>query len=83
MTDVQPSPAPPPLAVYEVYRARFQVVEWKEGAIFRTKSLGTGWFPESEVEANRPRDTSIIYVAASDEFARTQMTIRLKKEARD
>jgi hypothetical protein len=59
---------------YEVYREKFRITEWRDGCVYRTESLGCGWFamPESE----RPSEIGIMYAAASDEFARNNMTIR-------
>jgi hypothetical protein len=61
---------------YEEYRELFRITEWRDGCVFRTESLGYGWFPQAEVKANRPAESDLIYAAASDEFAQTHMTIR-------
>lgn len=61
---------------YEQYVEAFEVTEWRDGCIYGTKTLGCGWFPTARVKANIPRDTNIVYVAASDEFAQNNMTIR-------
>jgi hypothetical protein len=65
---------------YEVYVQRFRITEWRNGAVFRTEPLEHGWHDKSVADANRPRESGIIYAAASDDFARTHMTIRVKKE---
>lgn len=64
---------------YEVYVEKFIIDEWRDGCIFRTASQGYGWFPKVEVDNNKPRETQVIYAAASDEFANSNMTIRVKK----
>jgi hypothetical protein len=60
----------------ERYVEKVRVTQWRNDCVYRTESLGTGWFPESAITANVPQKTWILYVAASDEFARTHMTIR-------
>jgi hypothetical protein len=65
--------------MYELYRAKFEITQWKNGAVFRTKWLKTGWFDAKIVDENKPRETNIMYVAASDEFANNNMTMRKKK----
>ena len=48
---------------YEEYREKIQVTEWRDGCVFRTVSLGTGWFPQDVINGNLPRETNILYVA--------------------
>jgi hypothetical protein len=67
----------PPL---EVYREKFEITEWRDGCVYNTRTLGCGWFDADEVQANRPGSTGVTYVAASDTFAKNNMTIRKKKE---
>ena len=62
---------------YEVYRELFLVTEWRDGAVYRTISRGHNWFLTSVVDDNRPRDTNLIYASASDEFSKSNSTIRL------
>jgi len=64
---------------YEVYRERFRITERRDGCVYRTESLGTGWFDDNMVKANEPGKTDIMYVAASDEFAENNTTIRKKR----
>ncbi len=61
---------------YEEYREKIRITEWRDGCVYRTESLGTGWFPQDVINGNLPRETSILYIAADDDFARTHMTIR-------
>jgi hypothetical protein len=70
----------PDITVYEVYMSAYDVTAWRDGAVYRTAFRETSWFPQSQVNANRPRVTGIIYVAAADEFACANMTIRIRKE---
>jgi len=49
---------------YEVYREKVRITEWRDGAVFRTESLGSGWFTEAEIKAND--DRNIQYVTPSD-----------------
>jgi hypothetical protein len=64
----------------EAYREKFEITEWRDGCVYATRSLGCGWFDVDEMNANRPAETGVMYVAASDEFAQNNMTIRKKKE---
>lgn len=64
---------------YEVYRERFRVTEWRDGCVYHTQSEGCGWFDADVVTANRPGATNILYVAASDDYAQTHSTIRIKR----
>ncbi len=65
---------------FEVYREKVQITQWQDDAIYRTRSLEVGWFPEAEVKANRPRESGFMYVAATDDFANNNMTIRKVRE---
>lgn len=65
---------------YDVYREKYKITEYRDGAVYRTESQGVGWFPMEDVDANVPAISGIGYVAANDEFARTNMTIRTRKE---
>ena len=66
--------------MYEEYREKFRITEWRDGCIYGTVSLGCGWFPQEEIHGNLPAVTKIMYVAASDEFAKNNMTIRRAKK---
>jgi hypothetical protein len=57
---------------------QFRVTEWRDGCVWTTESNGCGWFSEDLVHANVTSYTGIMYVAASDDFARNNMTIRKK-----
>jgi hypothetical protein len=59
--------------------AKFRITEWKDGAVFRTEHVETGWFAEDETTANRPSETEILFIAPSDKFSQENMTIRIKR----
>jgi hypothetical protein len=61
----------------QFYREKFQVTSWKDDAVYKTKSLGCDWFDEDTI-LNKPKN--ILYVAASDKFARENSTVRRKKK---
>ena len=65
---------------YEVYVEVFAVQEWRRDEVLRTASTGTRWVNKKVVDNNLPNLTNIIYAAASDEFAKDNVTIRRKKE---
>lgn len=65
---------------YEVYMEKYRITEWRDGCVYRTESLGYGWFDAEEAKA--PQDKNIRYAAASTEVALTQMTIRRKRDDR-
>jgi hypothetical protein len=65
--------------LYDVYREKYRILEWRAGAVYKTESLGVGWFPMEDVDRNVPAVTGVIYAAADDEFARENMTIRTRK----
>ena len=50
---------------YEVYKEVWKITEWKDGAVYRTESVGSGWFLEAVVKANRPAVTNLIYSVPS------------------
>ena len=64
---------------YEVYMELFRITQWRDGCVYRTESEGCAWFRKALVDANRPAETNLMYVAASDEFAATHSTIRLAR----
>ena len=64
---------------YEVYVEVFKVTEWHDNSVYKTQSLGCDWFNEEFVKANRVNETNLMYVAANDEFAQNNMTIRKAK----
>jgi len=65
---------------YEVYRVRWRITEWRDGAVYKTEQIDEGWFDGETVKANRPGETDIIYgpVSTDHPMAR-QMTIRAKR----
>lgn len=65
---------------YEVRRELFRVTEWRDGAVYKTESLGYAWFDEKMVKDNNPAETNLIYAAPSTKgpFA-GQMNIRRKR----
>lgn len=62
---------------YELYREKFRITEWKEGAIYKTASEGCHWFDQELVENNIPSDTQVLYVAPSTS-SNVPITIRRK-----
>jgi hypothetical protein len=65
---------------YELWREKFRITEWKDGAIYDTKSEGAGWFDEEVIVSNIPRITNLLYVADSDKSPnKPGVTIRHKK----
>jgi hypothetical protein len=62
--------------MYEEYREVFKITEWRDGCIYKTVSLGHGWFSKDIIDINKPDESNLIYAAASDDFARENMTIR-------
>lgn len=67
-------------ALYEYYRQKFIVTEYKDDCVFRTRSEGHGWFPGEVVDGNISRETNIIYAAPNDAFSEENCTIRKKKK---
>jgi hypothetical protein len=65
--------------LYDVYVSKHKITGYREGAVYSTLLLETGWFPQEDVNANIPDISGILYAAASDEFASTHMTIRTRK----
>jgi hypothetical protein len=59
---------------YEVYVTKAKVTVNAKGEIIKTEILETGWFPEEETR--HPSVPGIFYVAATDEFAKNNMTTR-------
>lgn len=64
---------------YESYVELWRITAWRDGCVYATESLGYRWVAGETVKANRPADTSLIYTAADDDFARHNMTIRVKR----
>lgn len=65
---------------YEVYIEAFVIQEWKGDTVYRTTSAGCRWVDKKVVDNNLPNLTNVLYVAASDEFANNNSSIRRKKE---
>ena len=65
--------------MYELYVEVFRVTAWRDDAVYATKSDGCQWVSKETIDGNRPRTTNVIYAAASDHFAQTNMTIRIKR----
>lgn len=61
---------------YDVYQSLYRIDEYRDGAVYRTTLLSTGWFRKEDV----PAISGLLCMAASDHFARTHMTIRTRKE---
>lgn len=66
---------------YEVYRELFRITAWRDGCIWTTQSLGCRWFPKRTIQANIPTESSLLFTAASDAFARDHMTTRIARPA--
>jgi len=64
---------------YELYMEKFRITEWHGDTIYRTQTLGCDWFPAETIDGNYPHYTGFMYVAASDEFAQNNVTIRRAK----
>jgi hypothetical protein len=62
----------------EVYREVFQVTEWKDDAVYKTKSLGFLWIAKFMEEQNQPRETNIIYAPPPSDY--DGPTIRRSKD---
>jgi hypothetical protein len=52
--------------MYELYRARYRILEWRDDSVYKTEFVDTGWFGEDEIEANKPRETNILFVTSND-----------------
>ena len=66
---------------FEVFKERWRITEWRDGAVYKTKKVDEGWFDDAVVEANRPAETEIIFVPpGSDHPMARQQTIRVKKD---
>jgi hypothetical protein len=65
---------------YEVYVQVFYIQEWRDDSVFKTEPGDCRWMSKDVVDENRPRLTNIIYASANDEFAKNNMTIRVKKD---
>ena len=63
-------------SLYEAYVEVYVILEWRDGAVFRTESVGHRWVSMETTKANHPNVTNVIYAAANDEFAKNNMTIR-------
>lgn len=46
---------------YEVWREKYQIIEWRDGAVFRTVKVEQGWYDIGEVETNQPRKTNYLF----------------------
>jgi hypothetical protein len=52
----------PPLE-YQLWREVWRIIEWKDGAIFRTEKIEDDWYDSVTVHQNIPRETNLLYVA--------------------
>ena len=64
---------------FERYMEKVQITSWRNGCVFTTSSLGCGWFSCTEIDGNQPGHTGFMYVPASGDFARNNMTMRRKQ----
>jgi hypothetical protein len=46
---------------FELYRAKWQVTEWRGGAVYRTQYVETAWFDMTEVEHPNTYKTNVLY----------------------
>lgn len=53
---------------YEVYREVYQVTDWRDGAIRSTESQGARWVSQTDVDANRPADTGLVYASPPSSY---------------
>lgn len=58
----------------EVLREIYRIVEWRDGAIFKTEYVEDKWVPMDEVP---PQGSGLLYVVKNDPDL---TTIRVKKE---
>ena len=52
--------------MYELYRARYRILEWRDDSVYKTEFVDTGWFGEDEIEANKPSETNMLFVTSND-----------------
>lgn len=49
----------------KVFREKFRITQWRNGAVYRAESLGLMWVDEAEVNANRAPETNVIWMPPS------------------
>lgn len=54
--------------MFEYYREKFLVTEWRDGSVYATESQGCAWFEDDVVDRNIPADTNVIYAFPSSDF---------------
>ena len=59
---------------FELYRTKWRITAWRDGAVYATEAVETAWFPMHEVENNKPADTG--YTFSSPVEANTQAELR-------
>ncbi len=69
--------------MFEYYMEKFEVLSYRDDAVWQTNSLGCAWFRDEEVDMNQPRKTNVMFVAASDDFARNNSTIRRQRDEQE
>lgn len=57
---------------YEVRRELFRITEIRDGATYKTESLGIDWFDMALVDSNKPRESNLIYASVDND----EMNIR-------
>lgn len=61
--------------VYELYRERYRITEWRNGTVYAVESEGCHWVEDSVYDANVPAVTGILYASVTDHDG---VTIRRK-----
>jgi hypothetical protein len=64
---------------YEVLRELFEITEWKDDSVYKTKSLGYMWIAAHVEKQNVPRESNLIYAVPPTSYEGP--TIRRTKPA--
>ena len=46
---------------FELYRAKWRITAWRNGAVYQTEFVEDAWWPDHEVENNRPAESGFTF----------------------
>jgi hypothetical protein len=65
---------------FELYRAKWNITEWRDGAVYRTTFVEDAWVDETDVSNNKPAESGFTYGVPMQPTTQAEMRgIRKKK----
>lgn len=61
---------------YEVYRAKYVVTVWRDGAVYKTQYVETGWFDMREANHPDTARTNVLYAPPAENCCSSDEELR-------